>query len=125
METLYRKVIIDGKEENLPKEAGTYIACRKNGDIFQDEYFAGRNSMTRWTDYIDWYLQLIDEQPTELTVPSEDEKKSIEVKRRNRKYCFHYEKAILSTDIECSRPFGDGNCTGVNCGRYDNTYRLK
>ena len=63
METLYRKVIIDGKEENLPKEAGTYIAYRKDGYIFQDEYFAGRNSMTRWTDYIDWYLQSIEEQP--------------------------------------------------------------
>ena len=57
METLYRKVMIDGKEENLPKEAGTYIVCRKDGYIFQDEYFAGRNSMTRWTDYIDWYFQ--------------------------------------------------------------------
>jgi len=76
METLYRKVIIDGKEENLPKEAGTYIAYRKDGYIFQDEYFAGRNSMTRWTDYIDWYLQPIEEQPK--TDPLQKEQKEVD-----------------------------------------------
>jgi hypothetical protein len=57
----YKKVYIKGKAENLPKEEGVYIAKRKDGGIYVDEYFAGNNSLTRWPQYIDWYLLPVSE----------------------------------------------------------------
>lgn len=59
---LYRRVYIEGKEENLPKEYGGYFVWNRNylGDELHVRYFfKGDERDDIWLNYIDWYLQPI------------------------------------------------------------------
>jgi len=66
MSKTYKRIDINGKEENLPKEDVTYIVHYKGGIIedypyTQLEFHSHPKDIEVWLNYIDWYLQPIAE----------------------------------------------------------------
>ena len=71
----YKKVYIK-TEEDLPKEAGHFIVCKRSGEIFRDYIYPKIDNSfpdaNMWLKYIDWYLQPLSDQD----LPSDEEIKS-------------------------------------------------
>jgi hypothetical protein len=72
METLYRKIFMEGKEENLPKKAGNYFIGHKKPNRFDScsygtiHYNTSSGDEKYWMKKVDWYLQPVE-------IPSEEE----------------------------------------------------
>jgi hypothetical protein len=60
-------------EEDLPKEAGHFIVCKRSGEIFRDYIYPKIDNSfpdaNMWLKYIDWYLQPLSDQD----LPSDEE----------------------------------------------------
>jgi hypothetical protein len=61
---MFEKVYVNGKKENLPKEAGTYIVCKKSGEIYRDWRYISIDGDSpdakMWLNRIDWWLRPVE-----------------------------------------------------------------
>jgi RNA polymerase subunit RPABC4/transcription elongation factor Spt4 len=61
---MFEKVYVNGKEENLPKVAGTYIVCKKSGEIYRDWRYISIDGefpdANMWLNRMDWWLRPVE-----------------------------------------------------------------
>ena len=90
IDNLFRKVMIEGKTENLPKDDGYYIASCKDYAVL--EFYYDKKVKRDWLKDIDWYLQ---------PLSSDDklrEKRELMIK--NEKHICDIDQIIFNSDDE-------------------------